>query len=114
MAEPTGSVPVSEAPAPTPPAAAAQASPGEGAQAEDADVAAAQRLARIIVSDIVLYNAERVDAGLQSGDLAGSLAAELAEGRTLLAQRVPARVRDTRDFLLEELERVAAARGGQG
>lgn len=78
----------------------------------DEEVATAQRLARIIVSDIVLYNAERFESGLQSGDLAGALSAELAEGRSLLAQRVPARVRESRDFLVEELERVARARGG--
>ena len=80
--------------------------------ASDDEIAAAQRLARIIVSDIVLYNAERFETGLQSGDPAGALAAELAEGRTLLAQRVSARVRESRDFLVEELERVARARGG--
>ena len=41
-----------------------------------------------------------------------ALDAELAEGRTLFAQRIDARVRAERDYLAEELLRVARTRGG--
>ena len=73
----------------------------------------AERLARIIVSDIVLYNGERFEAALGGGDVLEAMADELAEGRELLGQRVsdPALI----EGLLEgELLRVARARGMQG
>ena len=77
----------------------------------DPDLAEAERLARIIISDIVLYNAEKFDAGIRSGDVLDLLAGELDEGRALFAQRVEAGVRELRDFLSEELVRVAKSRG---
>jgi hypothetical protein len=77
-------------------------------------VAAAERLARIIVSDVVLYNPEKFEAGLRAGDVAERLESELAEGRSLFEQRVEARLRAGRDFLVEELLRVARARGMRG
>jgi hypothetical protein len=63
-----------------------------------------------VVSDIVLYNQEKFDAAVQSGDVVGAMDAELAEGRTLFAQRIEAGVRESRDFLTEELLRIAALR----
>jgi hypothetical protein len=74
-------------------------------------VAQAERLARIIVSDIVLYNAEKFEAGVRVGDVLDALAAELDEGRSLFAQRVDSGVRELRDFLSDELLRVAKSRG---
>ena len=91
--------------------------PSEGrseAPEQSEEYAAASRLARIIVSDIVLYNPEKFDAGVRSGNVAGALAAELEEARALLAQRVSARLRDERDFVADELLRVARARGMRG
>ena len=77
----------------------------------DPAVAAAERLARIVVSDIVLYNAEKFQAGVQNGKVVELLAAELDEGRSLFESRVEPKLRETRDFLAEELVRVARARG---
>jgi hypothetical protein len=74
-------------------------------------VAAAERLARIIVSDVVLYNAEKFEAGVRNGNVVQALQAELDEGRALFHQRVDARLRASRDFLADELIRVARARG---
>jgi len=62
------------------------------------------------VSDIVLYHPEKFEAAAQAGNVAEALAADLAEGRALFNQRVDPSVRDERDFLTEELERVAAER----
>jgi predicted Zn finger-like uncharacterized protein len=79
--------------------------------AAPAGVAAAERLARIIVSDVVLYNAEKFEAGVRNGNVVQALQAELDEGRALFHQRVDARLRASRDFLADELIRVARARG---
>ena len=72
--------------------------------------AKAERLARIIVSDIVLYNEEKFAAAVRSGDLE-SLQGELAEGRALFRERIDAGVREERDYLADELARVARSRG---
>jgi hypothetical protein len=76
-----------------------------------ADVARAERLARIIVSDIVLYNPERFEAALRSGDVVEAMATEMEEGRTHFRERIAERIRERRDFLGEELRRVAKLRG---
>lgn len=49
----------------------------------------AQRLARIIVSDIALYYQERVDEGIRGGNWAELLAAEIQEARNLFQKRFP-------------------------
>jgi predicted Zn finger-like uncharacterized protein len=83
---------------------------GVGA-APDAAVTDAERLARIIVSDIVLYNPEKFEAGIRDGDVLEALAGEVKEGRSHFDQRVELRVRESRDFLAEEVVRVARLRG---
>jgi hypothetical protein len=92
--------PVSAPPQPTSPQAAPAAA-----------VADAERLARIIVSDIVLYNPEKFEAGIRDGNVLGALEAEMEEGRGHFEQRVELRVRESRDFLAEEMVRVARLRG---
>ena len=74
--------------------------------------AEAERLARVIVSDILLYHPGQFEAGLASGQLAEALGSPIAEGRGFFAKRVDPRVRDDRDYILEELQRVAQARAG--
>jgi predicted Zn finger-like uncharacterized protein len=102
-------------PRPAPAAAAAAAAaphrqpPADPALA--AEIEQADRLARIIVSDIVLYNAEKFEAGLRAGDVMSALHAELEEGRTLFTQRVDPRVGNADQFLQRELLRVARSRG---
>ena len=76
--------------------------------------AQAERLARIIVSDIVLYNAEKFEAGLRSGDVIAALDDELEEGRALFAARIDPRVGTADEFLQRELLRVARGRGMAG
>ena len=66
---------------------------------------------RIIVSDIVLYNPEKFEAALRDGNPLEALDAELDEGRAHFRERIPERVRERRDFLGEELVRVARLRG---
>ena len=73
----------------------------------------AQRLARIVVSDIVLYQGERFDEVIREGRLLEALDTEIEEGRSFFRQRIDERVRDERDYLIEELMRVARERGMQ-
>jgi DNA-binding response OmpR family regulator len=66
----------------------------------------AERLARLIVADIALYNGDAVAAarlgkGLES--LEARLRADLEEGRLLFDLRVPATVRASRDFIGDAL-----------
>lgn len=46
------------------------------------------RLARAILSDVMLYNAEKVRLGIEADDLFERLAAELAEARAFFDERV--------------------------
>jgi predicted Zn finger-like uncharacterized protein len=103
-AEPPISQPPSLEPAP-------DEAPAESDPALAEARARAERLARIIVSDIVLYNEEKFQAALRQGAVLEIMDAELAEGRALFADRVDPRVREERDFLGDELVRVARARG---
>jgi predicted Zn finger-like uncharacterized protein len=78
----------------------------------DEQRAKAERLARIIISDIILYNEEKFAAAIRSQDPLGTMVEELEEGRALFRQRIDARVREERDHLTEELLRVVRARSG--
>lgn len=79
---------------------------------DDPSVVSAERLARIAVSDIILYNEEKFAKAVKEGDVVAGLQAELAEARHLFEQRIPQEVRAMRDFLVEELQRRAGARAG--
>ena len=76
----------------------------------DPEIAKAERLARIVVSEIVLYNAERFERAAREDDVLEALAGELHEARLLFRQRFPAQLREGRDFVAEELLRVARSR----
>jgi predicted Zn finger-like uncharacterized protein len=96
---------------PAPPAKLTLGRVGSPPDALGAERAQAERLARIIVSDIVLYNEEKFTAAVRSGSPLEALRDELEEGRALFRERIDARVREERDFLAEELLRVARTRG---
>lgn len=98
------SAPEPPAPVPTPPPAAASSA------AADEELARAERLARIAVSDIVLYNEEKFAAALRSGDPLQVMRDEVEEGRSLLRGRIDPNVFEERDFVGEELLRVARER----
>lgn len=80
---------------------------------EDTEVAKAERLARIIVSDVVLYNQEKFEAAIRAGNVLEAMDGEMQEARAHFQQRIHARVRESKDFLSEELLRVARQRGGK-
>ena len=57
------------------------------------ELRAAQRLARTIASDMMLYHREKVIEGLKQDNLFEALADELAEGQALYEERVSAELR---------------------
>jgi predicted Zn finger-like uncharacterized protein len=59
----------------------------------------ARRLARIIVSDIVLYHEARVNEGVRSGNFMTLFAEEIREGHNLLSSRVAPAICAQEDFL---------------
>jgi predicted Zn finger-like uncharacterized protein len=110
--------PAAESEAPVGREAVAKATPAPAQPPETgadlgAEIAKAERLARIIVSDIVLYNQEKFDAAVRADNVLAAMDNDLEEGRGLFAQRIDARVRESRDFLTEEMLRVARMRRSQ-
>jgi predicted Zn finger-like uncharacterized protein len=106
-------VPLRDVPS-EPPAGSAPAAPRAPDTAPDpelgAEIEKAERLARIIVSDIALYNAEKFESAIRSGDVLGNMAAELQEGRELLGQRVDPRVGEVSAYLDRAMLRMADSR----
>jgi hypothetical protein len=83
------------------------------AQADDGlaeERAKAERLARIIVSDIILYNEEKFADALRRDCVVETMSPDLEEGRALFRERIDERVREEQDYLVEELLRVARLR----
>jgi CheY-like chemotaxis protein len=76
--------------------------PHEDVEPEEFDEA--RRLARLILSDIVIYNTERVDRGIRDGSFFDLLGPEIAEGEEYYQSRVPAKVRQKTDFFRETIE----------
>jgi CheY-like chemotaxis protein len=108
--EPRSAPPVAPARAPAAPAAAG-VTPAASPAAANPEIEKAQRLARIIVSDVILYNPEKFEAAVRAGNVVDALSAELEEGYSLFASRVDARVCEPREYLQRELVRVARSRG---
>lgn len=71
---------------------------------KDAAHEEAKRLARIIMSDIILYNQEAVESGLKGGNLLELLKDDIREGQAYYAKRVPAEVRKNTAYLKNAFE----------
>jgi hypothetical protein len=89
---PVEATPVTRQPVETPPAE-------KPAVAESPALAKAKRLARLIVSDIVLYNQAAVEEGVRNDTFAELLAHDIREARTLYAQRVTEEIRNATTYL---------------
>lgn len=61
----------------------------------------ARRFARLIVSDIALYNRKNVEQGVRDGNFYELLAHEVREARSLYERRVPEEIRNTTAYLDE-------------
>jgi hypothetical protein len=77
------------------------------------DPAQAKRLARTILSDIMLYNQAKVKEGIERDTLFEVLAEELAEGRKYYESMVDENVRATTNFFNEAVADVLLKQGGK-
>jgi response regulator RpfG family c-di-GMP phosphodiesterase len=64
----------------------------------------ARRLARLILSDIVIYHQAKVEAGIRDDTFFEVLKSEIAEGRAYYDSRVPLRVRQDTEIFSETLQ----------
>jgi predicted Zn finger-like uncharacterized protein len=71
---------------------------------ERADIERAKRLARVIISEIELYNKQLVEKGIREGNFYELLEKELEEGRKLYEERVPQYIREKYNFLEETIQ----------
>jgi predicted Zn finger-like uncharacterized protein len=70
----------------------------------------ARRLARTIINDIYLYNAEKVENSLRNENFYQVFATEVKEGRKLYESRIQQEIKDINDFYLEAIENFIAAK----
>lgn len=87
--------------------------PSEVAVPADPDPEArsdAERLARIIVADIILYEPKKFAEAIDSAEAEATLEAEMRDGRALFARRIDPRIRAERDYVGDELLRVVRER----
>jgi DNA-binding response OmpR family regulator len=66
--------------------------------------AAAKRFARIIISDIALYNQRALEDGIQNGTIYEVLRDEIEEGRKLYEARVPSEIVSSTDYYQEAID----------
>lgn len=78
---------------------------GEDAEMHDK----AKRLARLLVSEIKLYNEEQVEEGQRNRDIYERLKEDIDRSRQMYEDRVDERIRSTNDYFYQELVRTLAA-----
>ena len=71
---------------------------------ESKEIDEARRLARLILSDIVIYHPGKVEAGIRDDNFFEVLKEEIAEGRNYYDSRVPLRVRQDTEIFSETLQ----------
>lgn len=69
----------------------------------------ARRLARLLVSEILLYNQDEVERGRQHRDICDRLRDDIDRSRQLYEERVDPVIRDSADYFYQELVRQLAA-----
>jgi len=79
------------------------------APGEDAVHDEARRLARLLVSEIKLYNEEQVEEGRRNRDIYERLKEDIDRSRQMYEERVDERIRLTTDYFYQELVRILAA-----
>ncbi len=93
-------VPPALAPAPAP---AGRIAPQDQKAHDDA-----KRFARLVVSEIKLYNEAKVTEGRRTKDIYERLKEDIERGRQMYQDRVAPQVRDTTDYFQDELVRILA------
>ena len=92
------------APPPAPSTPPARAIAPEDQKAHDD----AKRFARLVVSEIKLYNEAKVTEGRKTRDIYERLKEDIERGRQMYHDRVSAPVRDSSDYFYDELVRILA------
>jgi hypothetical protein len=97
-------------PPPPPPAPELTPTPAAATAdfAADPQHRSARKLARLVVSEIKLYNEKLVAEGLAAGNLYAKLDDPIEQAITLYEHRVPKEVRAESDYLHDELVRQLA------
>jgi hypothetical protein len=95
--------PAAPRPAPAAPPPTAALSPEEQQAHENA-----KRFARLVVSEIKLYNEAKVNEGRRHRDIYERLKEDIERGRQMYADRVPAQIRDSTNYFFDELVRILA------
>jgi hypothetical protein len=104
MASPAATAaPAVSRPAPAPVAPAPSVPPEEQKAHEDA-----KRFARLVVSEIKLYNESKVNEGRRQKDLYERLKEDIERGRQMYSDRVSAHVRESTNYFYDELVRILA------
>jgi hypothetical protein len=80
-----------------------KASPEEQKAHEDA-----KRFARLVVSEIKLYNETKVSEGRKNHDIYERLKEDIERGRQMYTDRVPANIREATNYFFDELVRILA------
>ncbi|MBW3672102.1 MAG: hypothetical protein KY432_10585 [Acidobacteria bacterium] len=68
----------------------------------------ARRFARLLVSEIKLYNEGKVDQGRKNGDLYERLKEDIDRSRQMYEDRIPPEVREGSNYFYDELVRILA------
>ena len=71
---------------------------------ESREIDDARRLARLILSDIIIYHAAKVEQGIRDDNFFEVLRSEIEEGRQYYDSRVPASIRRTTEIYTETLQ----------
>jgi len=91
------------------PVAAPDGTPDERSSSEDeAHQEEARRFARLLVSEIKLYNEDEVERGRTEKDLGERLKDDIERSRDMFEKRISAEVRDGHDYFHDELVRILA------
>ena len=75
---------------------------------EDARQEEARRFARLLVSEIKLYNEDEVERGRAEKDIGARLKEDIDRSREMYEKRISPDIRATRDYFHEELVRILA------
>lgn len=95
--------PAAPTPPPPPPPKAAAIPPEEQKAHDDA-----KRFARLVVSEIKLYNEAKVSEGRKNKDLYERLKEDIERGRQMYQERVAPQVRESTNYFYDELVRILA------
>lgn len=82
--------------------------PAGQVRAEERDHDDARRLARLILSDIIIYHPQKVEEGIRNDTFFDVLRTEIEEGRQYYESRVPLRVRRDSEIFTETFKQFVA------